>query len=242
MCDPTLKPFIYIAKLCGGFSVPLLLGVLLWEDNGSSCTVSVFWSTWPLNRCWVQSPGRAAETCSRFVDLSIQTEPSIMRVWRVCPWTPAYFISQQSLPARRVHVKTSPIWKKQTAFFSFAVLQKCTFSHKDTRLISPLSFEKKNKTTTWNWFWILPSYFFWKRQSIWKRFLAIILNYMRPLQSRPALVITFAWVSGFCPSCRCSARAGSGGKDHLDDAQISFFLFLFLHSLCCFIFWLKVEK
>lgn len=119
MCDPTVKPFIYIPKLCGGFSVPLLLGVLLWEDNGSSCTVSVFWSTWPLNRCWVQSPGRAAETCSRFVDLSIQTEPSIMRVWRVCPWTPAYFISQQSLPARRVHVKTSPIWKKQTAFFFF---------------------------------------------------------------------------------------------------------------------------
>lgn len=56
-----------------------------WSDNGGS----VFGSTWPLNRCWVAGLRRAAETCSGSVDLSVQTEPSIICVWQLWPWTPA---------------------------------------------------------------------------------------------------------------------------------------------------------
>lgn len=68
----------------------------------------MFWSTWPLNRCWVEGLGWAAQTCSCSVDLSIQTEPSIIGVWRVCPWTSAYFICQQSLPAQECACKNQP--------------------------------------------------------------------------------------------------------------------------------------
>lgn len=155
----------------------------------------MFWSTWPLNRCWVEGLGWAAETCSCSVDLSIQTEPSIIRVWRLCPWTPAYFICQQSLPARCVHVKTSPGFKEVNCIFiSCLVTPSCKIYFFSQAHAPPFSLSHSQ-----SWELVLnPSFLlFQNRRGIWKRFFAIIFNHMRPSQSRPALVITFAWVSGF---------------------------------------------
>lgn len=89
-----------------------------WSDDGGS----VFRSTWPLTRCWVAGLGRAGGTCSSSVDFSIQTEPSIIRVWQLWPWTPA-------LSAQRVHVKTSPALEGVApAFITFVFLQNAPFS------------------------------------------------------------------------------------------------------------------
>lgn len=120
--------------------------------------MSVSWSTWPLNRCWVEGLGWAAETCSGSVDLSVQTEPSIIWMWQVCPWTPTYFICQQSLCAQCVHVKTSPGLKEVSHTFISCLFHLFSPSHTHTRPFpafsgncwSPsflLSKKKKKRTT-----------------------------------------------------------------------------------------------
>ena len=142
--------------------------------------MSVFWSTWPLNRCWVEGLGWAAETCSCSVDLSIQTEPSIIRVWRLCPWTPAYTLSaSKKPPCSTCACKNQPrFWKKSVAFLPLVCLLRRTFSHTRTHTHThththtppfSISFHREKKKKGWE-FVLNPSFLlFQNRRGIWKK-------------------------------------------------------------------------
>lgn len=181
----------------------------------------MFWSTWPLNRCWVQGLGWAAETCSGSVDLSIQTEPSIIWEWQVWPWTPKYFICQQSLSTQHVHVRTSPGLKEVSHTFN-----SCLFHHLTNHPPPPPQHTQNLFFLSKSWdFFFNPSFLlFQNHQSIWKRFFAIIFNHMLLSQSRPALLLDHICMGfRFYPSSWYSAHAGSESKDHLDDTRSRIF-------------------
>lgn len=144
-----------------------------------------------------------------------------------------------------MHVKTSPARKGSLSPFyllslCLAVLQNSLFlTHKNTPSLSlsySFSFslslflsEDRRKKKTWELV-LNPSFLlFQNHRAIWKTFFAIIFNHMRPSQSRPALLITFAWVSGSALQVGVVPMQALEGKDHLDDPEIrSIFLFFLL--------------
>lgn len=137
----------------------------VWPDNGGS----VFRSTWPLNRCWVVGLRRAAETCSGSVDLSIQTEPSITRMWQLCPWTPASSICSACACKNQPRSARSR-WR----LYLFRHLARFTFSRTNVS-----HFSRSRKTL----FFSFVLFCFSKPLKRLEMFCAIIFNHMLPTQS-----------------------------------------------------------